>query len=144
PPAADALGEGAGYRMALIGDGVTAAPRLEAVDLDRETAERAWDRLVDEVALMLSAERVHGDLSAYNVLWWRERPVLIDFSQTVEIVAHPAARELLVRDVTSLGAYFRRRGVHVDVDAVMARIGADARLFAAQQLCVPPRRWEQK
>ena len=139
PPPVELIEDG--YLMAFIGDGVVAAPRLEAVALDRETAERVWNELVDQIALMLQAERVHGDLSAYNVLWWRERAVLIDFSQSVEIVAHPAARDLLVRDVTSLAAYFRRRGVTIEVDEVLARIGADARLFAAQQLRIPPQRW---
>ena len=59
----------------------------------------------------------------------------------LEIVAHPSARDLLVRDVTSLAAYFKRRGVAIDVDDVLARIGADARLFAAQQMQLPPRRF---
>lgn len=132
PPVALLEDEAPGYRMAFIGDGLVAAPRLSSVDLGRDTAARVWDELVGEIARMLAAERVHGDLSAYNVLWWRERAVLIDFSQTVEIVTHPAARDLLARDVNSLGAYFRRRGVTIDVDRVMARIGADDRLFAAQ------------
>ena len=139
PPPVELLEDG--YLMAFVGDERVAAPRLEAVDLDRATAERVWGELVEEIARMLRAERVHGDLSAYNVLWWRDRAVLIDFSQTVEIVTHPAARDLLVRDITSLGAYFRRRGVAVDVDRVLADIGADPRLFAAQQVSAPPRRW---
>jgi RIO kinase 1 len=129
-----------GYRMAFIGDGLVAAPRLSSVDLDRSTAARVWDELIEDIARMLAAERVHGDLSAYNVLWWRERAVLIDFSQSVEIVTHPAARDLLVRDITSLGSYFKRRGVVVDVDAVLARIGADDRLFTHQAMRMPPPR----
>jgi len=139
PPPVELIEDG--YLMAFIGDGRVAAPRLEAVDLDRTTAERVWNELVDEIARMLQAERVHGDLSAYNVLWWRERAVLIDFSQSVEVVAHPAARDLLVRDITSLSAYFKRRGVEIDVDDVLARIGADDHLFAAQRMQVPPRRF---
>jgi RIO kinase 1 len=140
PPPVELLEEGGGYRMAFIGDGLVAAPRLEAIRLDRDTAARVWDELVDDIARMLAAERVHGDLSAYNVLWWRDRAVLIDFSQTVEIVTHPAARDLLVRDITSLGAYFKRRGVAVDVDTVLARIGADERLFTHQAVRMPPPR----
>jgi serine/threonine-protein kinase RIO1 len=66
------------------------------------------------------------------VLWWRERPVLIDFSQTVDTIVHPAARDLLVRDIASLGAYFTRRGVRVDPDWVLRRIGADEHRFASQ------------
>lgn len=130
-----------GYLMAFVGDDGVAAPRLESVELDRPTAEHAWHQLVDEIRAMLVAERAHGDLSAYNVLWWRERPVIIDFSQTVEIVAHPAARDLLVRDVTSLARHFRRYGLSIDVAETLASIGADAHLFAAQEIRVPPRRW---
>ena len=140
PPPVELLDDG--YLMAFVGDDGVAAPRLESVDLDRPTAERAWRQLVDEIAAMLRAERVHGDLSAYNVLWWRERAVLIDFSQTVEIVTHPAARELLARDVTSLARHFRRLGLTIDIEATLADIGADARLFAAQEIRLPPRRWE--
>ena len=58
--------------------------------------------------------------------------MLIDFSQTVDVITHPAARELLVRDVTSLARYFARRGVAVDVSNTLARLGADDRRFAHQ------------
>ena len=127
-----------GYLMAFVGDRERAAPRLSEVDLDPMVARRVWDELVDELAVLVSVDRVHGDLSAFNVLWWRERAVLIDFSQTVDIVTHPAAKELLVRDITTLGRYFSRRGVVVDLDQVMDRIGADAHRFASQQVRVRP------
>jgi RIO kinase 1 len=130
PPPAELLEDG--YRMAFIGDGQQAAPRLSAVDLDARTAQRVWDELVEELTALVAADRVHGDLSAYNVLWWRERPVLIDFSQTVDTIVHPAAHDLLVRDIESVGAYFTRRGVRVDVDWVLGRIGADTHRFASQ------------
>src|SRR6266511_2503504 len=79
PPPVEPLEDG--YRMAFIGDEGRAAPRLAEVALDRPTAERVWRGLLDEVALFVEADRVHGDLSAYNVLWWRERAVIIDLSQ---------------------------------------------------------------
>lgn len=121
-----------GYRMAFIGDDAQAAPRLSDVDLDRATAERVWNELLEEIAVFLSAERVHGDLSAYNVLWWRDRPVVIDLSQTIDVVTHPAALQLLQRDVASLAAYFSRRGVDADVDRALAALGADGRRFTRQ------------
>ncbi|HUQ41007.1 MAG TPA: RIO1 family regulatory kinase/ATPase [Candidatus Limnocylindrales bacterium] len=143
PPPAELLEDG--YRMAFIGDGEQAAPRLSAVDLDDRTAQRVWDDLVEELSLLTAADRVHGDLSAYNVLWWQERPVLIDFSQTVDAIVHPAARDLLVRDIESLGAYFTKRRVRVDIDWVLKRIGADARRFASQVRQSPfqPRKRDQ-
>lgn len=121
-----------GYRMAFIGDGIRAAPRLSEVALDGRTAERVWRELLDEMARMLDADLVHGDLSAYNVLWWRERAVIIDLSQTVEAVTHPAALALVERDTRALGAYFTRHGVAVDVPAALAAVGVDAGRFARQ------------
>jgi RIO kinase 1 len=130
PPPVELLDSG--YLMAFIGDGVRAAPRLSEVDLAPGVARRVWDELLEELSLIVSVDRVHGDLSAFNILWWRERAVLIDFSQTVDIVTHPAAHELITRDITALGRYFTRRGVDVQVDRVLERIGAGAWRFARQ------------
>lgn len=105
-----------GYRMAFVGDPLVAASRLASVRLEPKEGLRVWQALLQEIALMLRAERVHGDLSAYNVLYWRQRPVLIDFSQTVDVVTHPGARELLRRDLERLATYFQRQDVEADVD----------------------------
>ena len=130
PPPVELLDDG--YLMAFVGDGERAAPRLSEVDLAPAVAQRVWDELLNELAVLVSIDRVHGDLSAFNVLWWRERAVLIDFSQTVEIVTHPAAHDLLTRDITSLARYFQRRGVEVAIDRVLGRIGADVHRFTRQ------------
>jgi RIO kinase 1 len=123
-----------GYRMAFIGDGDRAAPRLSDVDLDVATARRAWRELQREIGRMLEAELVHGDLSAFNVLWWHGRPVIIDFSQAVDAVVHPAARDLLRRDVERTAGYFRRQGVAIDLDAALAMVGDSPARFARQVL----------
>jgi RIO kinase 1 len=130
PPPVELLDDG--YRMAFIGDADRAAPRLSEVALDAQMAARVWRELLDEIAAVVAADRVHGDLSAYNVLWWRERAVIIDLSQCVDVVTHPAALQLLERDLRSLGAYFARRGVRVDLDGALAQVGGDARRFARQ------------
>jgi RIO kinase 1 len=54
---------------------------------------------------------VHGDLSAYNILWDRGRIVIIDFPQSVDPIAHPEGITLLERDVTNVTDWFGRRGV---------------------------------
>jgi RIO kinase 1 len=123
-----------GYRMAFIGDGDEAAPRLSEIRLDALTAARAWRALRDEIARMLEADVVHGDLSAYNVLWWRERPVIIDLSQAVDAITHPAARELLHRDVLRVAEHFRRQGVAIDLDEALASVGDSPVRFARQVL----------
>jgi RIO kinase 1 len=123
-----------GYRMAFIGDGEQAAPRLAEVRLDVETARRAWLQVQSEIRGILQADLVHGDLSAFNVLWWRGRPVIIDLSQAVDAIVHPAARELLRRDVERTAAYFRRLGVAIDPGAALAVVGDSDSRFARQVL----------
>jgi RIO kinase 1 len=123
-----------GYRMAFIGDGDRAAPRLSEVDLDLDTARRVWRQVQGEIRRMLEVDVVHSDLSAFNILWWRDRPVIIDLSQSVDAITHPAARELLARDVERTAGYFRRLGVSIDVDAALAVVGDSNSRFARQVL----------
>ena len=123
-----------GYRMAFIGDGQQAAPRLSEVHLDLSTARQVWRDVQIEIRTMLDADLVHGDLSAYNILWWRGRAVLIDFSQSVDVVRHPASRELLYRDVERTAGYFRRMGVTIDTAAALALVGDSPARFARQVL----------
>ncbi|HEY8826022.1 MAG TPA: RIO1 family regulatory kinase/ATPase [Candidatus Limnocylindria bacterium] len=132
PPPVERIEEG--YRMAFIGDGDQAAPRLADVDLDLITARRVWRELQRDIQRMLDAELVHGDLSAFNVLWWHERPVIIDFSQAVDVVTHPAARDLLRRDLDRIAAYFRAQGVAIDLDAALVLVGDSPARFARQVL----------
>ena len=132
PPPVEAIEHG--YRMAFIGDGERAAPRLSEVRLDLATARRAWRDVQREIRSMLDADLVHGDLSAFNILWWCERPVVIDFSQSVDAVTHPAARDLLLRDVDRTAAYFRRMGVTIESAAALAVVGDSPARFARQVL----------
>jgi RIO kinase 1 len=132
PPPVERIDDG--YRMAFIGDSQRAAPRLAEVQLDLETARRVWRGLQREIRRMLEVDVVHGDLSAYNVLWWRGRPVIIDLSQAVDAITHPAARELLARDVDRTAGYFRRRGVAIDLAAALALVGDGPARFARQLL----------
>lgn len=117
-----------GYSMAFIGDAPEAAPRFSSLRFGPQEAEHVWQATLDEVALMLQARRAHGDLSAYNVLYWRERPVIIDFSQTVDLVTHGSARELLRRDLERLATYFRKQGIAADVGEAWDRVNAERAL----------------
>ena len=69
---------------------------------------------------------VHADLSAYNLLWWEERLVVIDLPQAVEFTTNTDAFDLLHRDVANVGEWFGRRGVDVDVEAVYGELVAMA------------------
>ena len=68
----------------------------------------------DEVEAMLGGNRVHGDLSPYNVLWWKNRARIIDLPQAVDPRFQPEARGMLERDVTRLTDWAARRGIDHD------------------------------
>ena len=64
----------------------------------------------------------HGDLSAYNLLWWDERLWFIDFPQAIDIAANIQGLDFLHRDVMNVCDWFERRGVLVDGEEVFAEI----------------------
>jgi len=100
--------------MAYVGDDRLPAPTLSEVALPREEAQRLFHRIMDNVALMLDHHWVHGDLSAYNVLYWSGEVRIIDFPQMVDARTNPNAYALLRRDIQRVCEYFARFGVDSD------------------------------
>jgi RIO kinase 1 len=111
-----------GVVMQFIGDRERAAPRLVQAGLDAAEATEAWRQLAETLRALTRAGVVHADLSVYNVLWWQGRLVVIDFPQAVDVITNPQAPELLHRDLTNVAAWFRRRGVPVDPEAVFVEL----------------------
>lgn len=100
--------------MEYIGDEDVAAPQLNRVRLDREEAEAQFERTMMNVEIALACHRVHGDLSAHNILFWDGRVVLIDFPQAVDARFNGQAERLLHRDVDNVCRYFAQFGVQAD------------------------------
>jgi RIO kinase 1 len=104
--------------MEFIGDKYGSAPTLSEVMLDMGEAESLFQRVMDNVRLMLDCHHIHGDLSAYNILYWNGEIKIIDFPQMVEARHNPHAYELLLRDVTRVCDYFNRLGMAADAQAL--------------------------
>ena len=100
--------------MEYIGDEYGPAPTLSEVRLPQEEAQPLFQRIMDNVWLMLDNHLIHGDLSAYNILYWESAVYLIDFPQMVEARHNPHAYELLERDITRVCDYFRSFGIDSD------------------------------
>ena len=100
--------------MEYLGDEERGAPILHSVHVDEEEAQVLFDRLIEDVEIMLSCYRVHADLSAYNVLYWEGEGRLIDFPQVIDALRHPEAFALFARDIDRLCRYFTRRGLETD------------------------------
>ena len=85
-----------------------AAPRLNDVELSAEKAHQYHRMLIGEIARMLCAGMIHGDLSEYNVLVDADGPVIIDLPQAADAAGNNSAERLLLRDVDSLRLWFGR------------------------------------
>jgi RIO kinase 1 len=97
--------------MDYVGDLNSAAPTLNSVNLEPDEARPLFERVVHNIDLLLSNQRIHGDLSAYNILYWEGDITLIDFPQVVPPDANPAAWTIFLRDVTRICQYFRSQGI---------------------------------
>jgi RIO kinase 1 len=100
--------------MEYVGTDAAVAPLLRRVRLSRNQAETALQTLLSNVEIFLTCDRIHGDLSAYNVLYDRGRVCVIDFPQAIDARRNPNALELLRRDVMNLCRYFERLGIRTD------------------------------
>lgn len=104
--------------MAYIGDEQMAAPTLQSVSLAREEAQLLFEVALEQVEIMLREGFIHGDLSAYNILYWQGKITLIDFPQVTLIESNRRAHAILARDIERLCDYFRRQGVEADPQAL--------------------------
>ncbi len=115
-----------GLLMEFIGDEERAAQKLAQARLSTDELASAWQQLLASLQALTAAGLVHADLSAYNLLWWQGRLVLIDLPQAVEFTTNADAYDLLHRDVANVGGWFGRHGFAVDVEATYAELLAFA------------------
>ena len=108
--------------MEYIGDPDMAAPPLQALDLEPAEAQRLFNRTLTNVDLMLERKRIHGDLSAYNILYWGGDIILIDFPQVVSPESNPAAWTIFLRDITRVCEYFAAQGIKSNPGELAARV----------------------
>lgn len=97
--------------MEFIGKNGIPAPLLKEVEL--KNPANIYKKLIKYVKLLYKkAKLIHGDLSEYNVMVWKNEPVLFDVSQAV-LIDHPLSDYLLKRDIMNLNNYFQKYGVKV-------------------------------
>jgi len=100
--------------MEYIGDEDEPAPPLSSVRLDAADAPRVFDDLMRNIELALANDRIHGDLSAFNVLMWDGEIRIIDFPQAIDPRFNDNAQTLLQRDIDNLCGHFERYGMRAD------------------------------
>ncbi len=98
------------------------APRLSDVGLEKPDAEEAFRQSLSILKEIVSMKKIHGDYSAFNLLWHEEKVIVIDFPQVIEIENNPSYKDLLLRDVVSLCKSFRRHGINADPQKIFRRM----------------------
>ena len=114
------------FTMRFLGD-ETKARRIRDLDLDEP--EKYAGEALGIVEKLLDAFIVHGDLSEYNLLLFRDRIFVIDFPQAVDLSSRPnrhrrfeEAKPLLRRDLENVARYFSQYDVEVDALAEYERL----------------------
>ena len=119
--------------MDFIGDENGAAPRLADAQLSKQQAQNAFEQSVRNLGLILGSGRVHGDYSTFNILWWQEKCIVIDFPQMVEVQTNPRAQEILERDAAGLCRSFKHFGIRAEPNEVLRQAKKIAREIVMQR-----------
>jgi RIO kinase 1 len=97
--------------MGYCGEAGWGAPTLNEVDLDPNEAATLYQEVLNNVELMLQHNLIHGDLSAYNILYWAGEITIIDFPQATDSLTNYNAYTILERDIARVCEYFAQQGV---------------------------------
>jgi RIO kinase 1 len=84
------------------------AARLADFQFTPEEASRLHQEVFLQVKTLLTIGRIHGDLSAYNVLMAAGGPTIIDMPQVVDVAGNNNARQILRRDLRNVTEHLAR------------------------------------
>lgn len=106
-----------------FGERGNAAPQLINVKLtSAQQTATLFEQLLHNLDLFLECDRVHGDLSPYNILLWGGKLQIIDFPQAVDPMDNPHAFTLFTRDMRNVCEHFALFGVRADPDRLALRL----------------------
>ena len=106
--------------MEYIGSPECPAPLMK--DMELKNPKKTFEIIIDFISKMYKkAELVHGDLSAFNILFHKNKPYIIDFGQGV-LIEHPNSLEFLKRDIQNVVRYFKRLNINSDVNEIFKEI----------------------
>ena len=88
--------------MDLIGE-----PALKVKDHYPKDPDKFYADTIKEIIKLAKVGLVHADLSQFNILNYKEKPVLIDFSQTT-LLDSIGAKEYMDRDLYNINTFFRK------------------------------------
>ncbi len=108
--------------MEYIGDQQQPAPALQHVELTPDEVYPTFELLMDNIQLWLKHDIIHGDLSAYNILYWQGKVTVIDFPQAVDPRFNSHAFDFLLRDIDNVCSYMACYGLKRDSTQIAQRL----------------------
>lgn len=106
--------------MQYLGNLKHIAPMLK--DVLVENPKEIFNTIINYILLMYKKGKiVHSDLSAFNILYYRKKPYLIDLGQGV-LLEHPCSLEFLKRDIDNMVRYFKKYNIHADANKIYNEI----------------------
>ncbi len=102
--------------MSYIGGKDEPAPMLK--DAPPKNPEAFFQKTIENMKALFQKGYTHGDLSRFNILNHRERPVLIDFSHAT-MNTNPLFNELLERDAKNIALDFWQYGVKTSKEDIL-------------------------
>ncbi len=103
-----------------------AAPQLQHIRLRPDEVAPLFAQMKRNLALCMECDRVHGDLSPYNILYWEGELKIIDLPQAVDPMDNPDAYDLFVRDVANVCDYFALHGLVTDAKHLALSLWLDS------------------
>ncbi len=92
----------------VLDEGDTPAPRLADFELAPEHAEAMFREIYEQARRLLATGRIHGDLSAFNILIAKDGPTIIDLPQVVDAAKNNQARNILRRDLANIAEHLAK------------------------------------
>jgi len=80
-----------------------------------------FDLVIKNIKRLYQNNLTHGDLSAFNILNQKEKPVFIDFSHTTT-KDNPRFKELFERDLKTVVQFFNKKGLKTTYESALKKI----------------------
>ena len=94
--------------MKYIGDREYPAPLLKDATLTPKQIEKYYKVIKQDIDIFWKNGIVHGDLSEYNILYWKGKIYIIDFPQSVDVRNNSNAEALLARDKKNIDSWYQK------------------------------------
>jgi len=107
--------------MEYLGTVNLAAPLIKDIDFSPKLAKMTFEEIIKSIKIFLKNGIVHADLSEFNILWWQNKPFIIDFPQAVDIRNNQNYEILLKRDIENIVSFFSK-WILIDKEKVITDI----------------------